>query len=69
MTEIAVVGAGLIGHAPALVFAPGGHPVRLTDTNPDTPDDLFRERDEKPLTRAPRKIGPMQGETPRKELP
>jgi len=33
MTEIAVVGAGLMGHALALVFALGGHQVRLTDTN------------------------------------
>lgn len=36
MTEIAVVGAGLMGHALALVFALGGHNVRLTDNNPDT---------------------------------
>ena len=36
MTEIAVVGAGLMGHALALVFALGGHQVRLTDTNPGT---------------------------------
>lgn len=35
MTEVAVVGAGLMGHALALVFALGGHRVRLTDTNPD----------------------------------
>jgi len=33
MTEVAVVGAGLMGHALALVFALGGHAVRLTDTN------------------------------------
>ena len=32
--EIAVVGAGLMGHALALVFALGGHKVRLTDNNP-----------------------------------
>ena len=31
MTEVAVVGAGLMGHALALVFALGGHQVRLTD--------------------------------------
>ncbi len=36
MTEIAVVGAGLMGHALALVFALGGHQVRLTDSNADT---------------------------------
>lgn len=33
MTEVAVVGAGLMGHALALVFALGGHNVRLTDNN------------------------------------
>jgi 3-hydroxybutyryl-CoA dehydrogenase len=33
MTEVAVIGAGLMGHALALVFALGGHQVRLTDTN------------------------------------
>lgn len=36
MTEVAVVGAGLMGHALALVFAIGGHQVRLTDNNPET---------------------------------
>lgn len=36
MTEVAVVGAGLMGHALALVFALGGHQVRLTDNNQDT---------------------------------
>jgi 3-hydroxybutyryl-CoA dehydrogenase len=36
MAEVAVVGAGLMGHALALVFALGGHQVRLTDTNPET---------------------------------
>jgi 3-hydroxybutyryl-CoA dehydrogenase len=36
MTEVAVVGAGLMGHALALVFALGGHQVRLTDNNPET---------------------------------
>jgi 3-hydroxybutyryl-CoA dehydrogenase len=36
MTEVAVIGAGLMGHALALVFALGGHQVRLTDTNADT---------------------------------
>jgi len=33
MADIAVVGAGLMGHALALVFALGGHQVRLTDSN------------------------------------
>jgi len=33
MTEVALVGAGLMGHALALVFALGGHSVRLTDNN------------------------------------
>jgi 3-hydroxybutyryl-CoA dehydrogenase len=36
MTDIAVVGAGLMGHALALVFALGGHQVRLTDNNVET---------------------------------
>ncbi len=36
MTEVAVVGAGLMGHALALVFALGGHKVRLTDTSAET---------------------------------
>jgi len=36
MAEVAVVGAGLMGHALALVFALGGHQVRLTDNNPGT---------------------------------
>ena len=36
MTDIAVVGAGIMGHALALVFALGGHRVRLTDSNADT---------------------------------
>ena len=36
MTEVAVVGAGLMGHALALVFALGGHSVRLTDNNAET---------------------------------
>jgi 3-hydroxybutyryl-CoA dehydrogenase len=36
MTEVAVVGAGLMGHALALVFALGGQAVRLTDNNPET---------------------------------
>ena len=36
MAEIAVLGAGIMGHALALVFALGGHAVRLTDNNPET---------------------------------
>ena len=36
MAEVAVVGAGLMGHALALVFALGGHRVRLTDNNPQS---------------------------------
>ena len=34
--EIAVVGAGLMGHALALVYALGGHTVRLTDNSAQT---------------------------------
>ncbi len=41
MTEVAVIGAGLMGHALALVFALGGHQVRLTDNTTE------------PLERAP----------------
>jgi len=33
VTEVAVIGAGLMGHALALVFALGGHAVRLYDNN------------------------------------
>ena len=36
MAEVAVVGAGLMGHALALVFALGGHQIRLTDNNPES---------------------------------
>jgi 3-hydroxybutyryl-CoA dehydrogenase len=36
MAEVAVVGAGLMGHALALVFALGGHQVRLTDNDKAT---------------------------------
>ncbi len=36
MAEVAVVGAGLMGHALALVFALGGHQIRLTDSNTET---------------------------------
>jgi 3-hydroxybutyryl-CoA dehydrogenase len=34
--RVAVLGAGHMGHALALVFALGGHSVRLTDNNPGT---------------------------------
>jgi 3-hydroxybutyryl-CoA dehydrogenase len=33
---VAVFGAGLMGHALALVYALGGHTVRMTDNNPET---------------------------------
>jgi 3-hydroxybutyryl-CoA dehydrogenase len=36
MTDIAVLGAGTMGHALALVFALGGHRVRLTDNDAAT---------------------------------
>jgi 3-hydroxybutyryl-CoA dehydrogenase len=36
MTEVAVIGAGLMGHALALVFALGGHSVRLTDNSAES---------------------------------
>jgi 3-hydroxybutyryl-CoA dehydrogenase len=36
MADVAVIGAGLMGHALALVFALGGHQVRLTDNNTET---------------------------------
>jgi len=36
MSEVAVIGAGTMGHALAMVFALGGHRVRLTDTNEAT---------------------------------
>jgi 3-hydroxybutyryl-CoA dehydrogenase len=34
--NVAVFGAGLMGHALALVYAIGGHTIRMTDNNPDT---------------------------------
>lgn len=34
MARIAVIGAGTMGHALALVYALGGHEVRLTDSSP-----------------------------------
>ena len=36
MEKIAVVGAGLVGRAWAIVFARAGYPVMLFDSNPDT---------------------------------
>jgi 3-hydroxybutyryl-CoA dehydrogenase len=36
MSDVAVIGAGTMGHALALVFALGGHQVRLTDNNAAT---------------------------------
>jgi len=42
--RVAVFGAGLMGHALALVYALGGHAVRLTDSDPAT------------LARAPRQM-------------
>ena len=36
MSDIAVLGAGIMGHALALVWALGGHRVRITDANPAT---------------------------------
>ena len=36
MARVAVIGAGTMGHALALVFALGGHRVRLTDSNEET---------------------------------
>jgi 3-hydroxybutyryl-CoA dehydrogenase len=36
MTEIAVIGAGIMGHGLALVFALGGHRVRITDASAET---------------------------------
>ena len=34
--KVAVIGAGLMGHGLALVFAEGGHDVTITDTYPET---------------------------------
>ena len=36
MTRVAIIGAGTMGHALALVFALGGHQVRLTDSHAPT---------------------------------
>src|SRR5271156_2070430 len=36
MSEVAILGAGLMGPAWALVSALGGHQVRLTDSHPAT---------------------------------
>ena len=38
MARVAVIGAGTMGHAIALVYALGGHQVRLTDSNVMTLD-------------------------------
>ncbi len=38
MSEIAVIGGGLMGHGIALVLALGGHHVRITDSRPETLD-------------------------------
>ena len=35
MKNIAVIGAGLMGHALALVYVLGGHRVRITDIKQD----------------------------------
>lgn len=35
MIPVAIVGAGVMGHGLALVFALGGHPVRITDRRPE----------------------------------
>ena len=37
---VAIAGAGLMGHGIALVFALNGHPVRITDTSPETLERL-----------------------------
>ena len=36
MSTVAIIGAGTMGHALALVYALGGHQVRLTDNNEET---------------------------------
>lgn len=36
MSEVAIIGAGAMGHGLALVFALGGHAVRLTDSRVET---------------------------------
>jgi 3-hydroxybutyryl-CoA dehydrogenase len=36
MAQVAVLGAGIMGHGIALVFALGGHKVRLTDSRAET---------------------------------
>ena len=40
MAEIAVIGGGLMGHGIALVLALGGHSVRITDSRPETLDNV-----------------------------
>lgn len=55
MVKVAVIGAGLMGHGLALVFASGGHDVAITDGFPDVLRDVkariagtlkFLDRDE-----------------------
>ncbi len=36
MMKVAIIGAGLMGHGLALVFAAGGHEVSVTDSHPET---------------------------------
>ena len=40
MSEIAIIGGGLMGHGIALVLALGGHQVRITDASPDALDRI-----------------------------
>jgi 3-hydroxybutyryl-CoA dehydrogenase len=42
MADIAVLGAGIMGHGIALVFALGGHRVRLTDSRAETLANALR---------------------------
>ena len=39
MKKISVIGAGLMGHALALVYVLGGHRVRITDSKPEALED------------------------------
>ncbi|MFD0936026.1 3-hydroxyacyl-CoA dehydrogenase NAD-binding domain-containing protein [Methylobacterium trifolii] len=52
MAEIAIVGAGLMGHGIALVMAPGGHAVRLTERR-----ESLSPRMRAPATEAREKVG------------
>lgn len=40
MVKVAIIGAGLMGHGLALVFARGGHEVRVTDASADALSSL-----------------------------